>query len=112
MDRIECSVWNNGGTGWGLHILGGLPVCAIHFRCDKNPILVEINSALFPIRIDKPSFWKEGRRCGHIISVHLRKWFMENRLTTRDRVWLEVVEPFHKFKVVKTPALHAKEVAQ
>jgi hypothetical protein len=52
---------------------------------------------LFPVNIDKNSFWKD---CGHLISGDLRNWIMKKGLTTGDRVGLEIVEPYHSFKVV------------
>jgi hypothetical protein len=108
--RIECSVWNNGGTSWGLRVLGGPRARATHFHRNQKPILVELDGVLFPVNIDKKSFWIGN--CGELISVALRDWIMKNLLTTGDRVWLEVVVPFHTFKAVAMQvALPAKEIA-
>jgi hypothetical protein len=109
MTRIECSIWNNGGTGWGLKVLGGLRAREAHFRRNQSPILVEAGSAPFQVNIDKDSFWTET--CGELISIALREWIMQVGLTTGDRVWLEVVEPHRRFKVARSP-LPAKEAAQ
>lgn len=68
----------------------------------KSPILVELDGTLFPVNIDKESFWKGN--CGELISVALRDWIEKNFLTTRDRVWLEVVERYHTFKAITMQA--------
>jgi len=111
MDKIECSVWNNGGTGWGLKVLGGLQARQLYFRRDLSPISVELDGTLFPFNIDKKSFWT--RQCGELIGIALRNWTMKNRLAAGDRVWLEVVKPYHTFRAIPMRAtLSTEEIAQ
>ncbi|MGH9513421.1 MAG: hypothetical protein ACRD2U_14920 [Terriglobales bacterium] len=102
MDKIECSVWNNGGNGWGLKILGGLGARTTHFHRNLNPILVDLGDRSFHVNIDKKSFWTEA--CGELINEAFRDWFTRTRRTTGDRVWLEVVQPYRRFKVVEAQA--------
>ena len=98
MNRIECSVWNNGGMSWGLKILGGREVRSLHFDRTQSPVFVELDGTPFSFNIDKKSFWTSG--CGEIIGVPLRTWIMKYGLTSGDRVWLEVMKPRQTFKAV------------
>jgi hypothetical protein len=98
MDRIECSVWNNGGNGWGLRVLGGPQVRRLHFRRKQSPIHVELGGTLFPFNINKKSFWTPN--CGELIKVPLRNWIVRNGLRSGDRVWLEILEPHQTFRAV------------
>lgn len=110
MARIECSVWNNGGAAWGLKVLGGLRVRKLYFHPARSPVFLELGGALSPINVKKKSFWTED--CGELISVELREWIMKKGLATGDRVWLEIVEPYHRFKaVVVQVALPVNEIA-
>ncbi|MGO9679839.1 MAG: hypothetical protein ACLPW4_21545 [Candidatus Sulfotelmatobacter sp.] len=99
MKRIECSVWNNGQDSWGLKILGGVEVRRPYFDRQRSPVLIELDGALCPCNIDKKSFWTQ--KCGELVSVHLRSWIMKNGLTHGDHVWLEILEPFQAFRVVR-----------
>lgn len=101
MERIECSVWNNGSTGWGLKVLGGAAVRKLYFRRDLSPIHISLDGTLVPINIDKKSFWTSG--CGELIKVPLRNWIVRNGLKSGDRVWLEILKPYRVFKAVLPP---------
>jgi len=96
MNKIECSVWNNGASGWGLKILGGLGMRKRHFQRTNSPILVELDGTLFPFNIDKKSFWTP--RCGELIGIQLGEWIIKHGLKSGDRVWLEILKPFQTFK--------------
>lgn len=98
MAKIQCSVWNNGGAAWGLKVLGGLCVRELYFHPAQSPVFIELDGALSPVNVKKRSLWTED--CGKLISIDLRKWIMKNGLATEDRVWLEIVEPYHRFKAV------------
>lgn len=102
MDKIECSVWNNGGRGRGLKVLGGPHVRRRHFRRSHSPILIELDGTQFPFNIDKKSFWTPS--CGELIGVALRDWIAKHGLTSGDRVWLEVAVPDTAFKATKAGA--------
>jgi hypothetical protein len=104
MNRIECSVWNNGAKGWGLKVLGGLEVRKLHFRRSLSPVQIALEGILFPFNIDKKSFWTP--ECGELIKVPLRNWIIRNGLKSGDRVWLEILEPYRAFKAV----LPSKEI--
>lgn len=105
MNRIECSVWNNGAKGWGLKVLGGLEIRELHFRRGLSPVQIALDGTLFPFNIDKKSFWTPG--CGELIKVPLRNWIIGNGLKSGDRVWLEILKPYRVFKAV----LPSKEIA-
>ena|SRR5260370_29739634 len=96
MDTLECSVWNNGGSGWGLKVLGGSAIRNKYFRRDRSPVYVELDGTSFPINIDKKGFWTGS--CRELIGVALRDWITKHQLRTGDRVWLGVVKPYHTFK--------------
>ena len=102
MERIECSVWNNGGAGWGLKILGGPRVRSAHFNRSLSPVLVELDGVFFPCNIDKNSFWTDS--CGELISVHLKKWIKQKGFTHSEHVWLEILEPYRKSRAVQNKA--------
>jgi hypothetical protein len=102
VDKIECSVWNNGGKGWGLKVLGGLDVRERHFRRTHSPILIDLDGTHFPFNIDKESFWTPP--CGELIGVALRNWIAKNGLNSGNRVWLEIVTPYKIFKAVRARA--------
>ena len=108
MDKIECSVWNNGKKGWGLKVLGGPKVRRSYFDRAKSPVFVELDGTLFPCNIDKDSFWT--KTCGELINVNLRNWITQNNLTHGDRVWLDILEPYRKFRAVRMEAA-MKEIA-
>jgi hypothetical protein len=96
MDKIECSVWNNGKNGWGLKVLGGPSVRTRHFGALSSPVRVELDGEWAQFNIDKKSFWTPA--CGELIGIALRDWIMKNRLTPGARVWLEIVRPGKAFK--------------
>lgn len=108
VERIECSVWNNGGRGWGLRVLGGVDVCKRHFRPAQSPIYVELGGHLFPFNVAKKSFWTG---CGELIGVALRDWIAKNGLSTGDRVMLEVIKPYRTFRVVRMRTPVMKDIA-
>lgn len=96
MHRLECSVWNNGSNGWGLKVLGGPGVRKTHFKRTQSPILVQLDGVEFPCNIDKDSFWTH--QCGELINVHLRNWMKRNSLAQGEHVWLEILEPYRRFR--------------
>lgn len=97
METIECSVWNNGGNGWGLKILGGPEVGRKHFRRDVSPILVEVDGTTQEMNVDKKSFWTKS--CGELIQNSLRNWKERHQLKSGDRASLHVIEPFRRFRL-------------
>ena len=98
MNSIECSVWNNGGSGWGLRVLGGLKVRHLHFRRSHSPVLIELDGKWCDPNVDKDSFWNEN--CGELIRKPLSDWINKHNLRTGDLVWLEVLEPHKKFRAI------------
>jgi hypothetical protein len=102
MDKIECSVWNNGGRGWGLKVLGGTDVRRHHFRRGHSPVLIELDGTQYPFNIGKKSFWTP--RCGELIGVPLRNWIEKHGLASGDRVWLETVISYKAYKATKAGA--------
>jgi hypothetical protein len=96
MDRIECSVWNNGGSAWGLRVLGGPSTRGRYFNESHKDVQVELGDCVFRFSTGRPSFW---RKCPELIGKPLREWFAALDLKPGDRVWLEVVEPFRRFRV-------------
>jgi hypothetical protein len=78
MERVECSVWNNGGPGWGLRVLGGPKARRLHFDLAQEYVSVDLGGTCFRFNINKKSFWKRG--CGELIGVPLRNWISQNDL--------------------------------
>jgi hypothetical protein len=66
MARIECSVWTNGGNGWGLRVLGGTKIRKIHFDRHESPVRIEFGAEHCECNVDKDSFWNDS--CGELIS--------------------------------------------
>lgn len=97
-DGFECSVWNNGGNGWGFHVLGGLEVRQRFFRRNLSPVRIELDGVLADFNVDKPSFWK---KCPHLINgPAVNAWIRRNGLHAGDHLWLEVVKPYQTFRAV------------
>ena len=96
-DRLSCSVWTNGSTGWGLKVLGGPEVRREYFRREVSPVLVEVDGTEHPFNVDKGSFWTES--CGELIGKPLREWKDRHQLRSKERALLIVVEPFRRFKL-------------
>jgi hypothetical protein len=97
MERIECSVWNNGASGWGIKVLGGPAIRQRYFRRDLSPVLVEVDGSLQQMNVNKKSFWTQS--CGELIHKSLREWKDRHQLETGDRVSLDVIESFRRFKL-------------
>jgi len=95
MTEIRCSVWNNGGSGWGLRILGGPSVRDTHFDRKERVVMVDLDGEEFPFNIDKGSFW---RKCPELIGWPLKNWFAAKGLRSGDRLWLRVVESKRRFR--------------
>jgi len=95
IDKLECSVWNNGANGWGIRVLGGVMVRQAHFRRDVGPIVVEVDGVEHHFNIDKNSFWT--RSFGELIGRPLREWKGRHGLKSGDRVYLCIVEPYRRF---------------
>ena len=88
--------------GWGLKILGGPRIRKAHFRRDLSPILVEVDGSIAACNVDKDSFWTHS--CGELINVQVKSWIRRKGLMTGDRVWLDVLEPFRKFRATTSSA--------
>lgn len=97
MNRIECSVWNNGSSGWGLRVLGGPEVRDSHFVREYSPVAIDLDGQTFFFNIDKDSFW---RKCPELIGKPILAWARAHGLSKGDHVWLRVVEPQRSFKAV------------
>lgn len=94
--RIECSVWSNGSTGFGITVLGGAQVRRQYFDRSQSPVLIELDGEFVSFNIDKDSFWQD---CAHLIKKPLKSWFQARGLATGDRVWLEIIEPQKRFRL-------------
>ena len=97
MDRIECSVWNNGGSGWGLDVLGGAELRRANFDRQRGFVILVLDGVEVKVNIAKPSFWNE--KCGELIKKELGEYFKRHGLSTGDRLWLRSVEPRKRFAV-------------
>ena len=95
--KLECSIWTNGETGWGLKVLGGLRTRLAHFDRKTSPVVVEIDGIDVSVNIDKNSFWTP--RCGELIRKPIGQFAKRHRLKTGDRVWLEVIDPKRPFRL-------------
>jgi hypothetical protein len=95
--RLECSIWHNGQTGWGIKVLGGLSVRLANFDRTQSPVIVEIDGEDIPVNVDKKSFWNSS--CGELIRKPFGDFRRRHGLSTADRVWLEVVEPKRRFRL-------------
>jgi hypothetical protein len=94
--KLECTVWNNGRTGWGIRVLGGAAVRSAHFRPEMSPVIVEIDGVKHLVNVRKKSFWT---KCGELIHKGFREWKDRHNLEAGDHVWLYVVEPYHRFRL-------------
>jgi hypothetical protein len=111
MEKIECSVWYNSTNDWGLTILGGPNVRDAHFDRARSPVFVELSGTFYPCNVDKDSFWKStSKRCIHLINVNVKKWADLNGLHSGDHVWLEIIEPYRRFRAIPPPAV-SREVS-
>lgn len=109
MDRIECSIWNNGATGWGFNILGGSKVRDSHFNRKQSPVYIDLDGSFYAFNVDKDSFWKNTpQRCIHLININVKKWSDLHGLNTGDRVWLEILERYRRFRAVPMEAASKK----
>jgi len=96
-ERLECSIWTNGKSGWGIKVLGGRAVRRDHFDRTLSPVIVVIDGKETPVNIDKDSFWNET--CGELINKTFRDFTLKHNLKPSDRVWLQVLEPRRKFRL-------------
>jgi hypothetical protein len=97
MRRIECSVWNNGGQGWGVRVLGGPGARKLHFCPEVSPVVVEVDGLQQQFNVRKMSFWTKS--CGELIGTSLREWKDRHALRRGDRVHLSVLEKFSRFRL-------------
>jgi hypothetical protein len=95
VDRIECSVWNNGHTGWGLRILVGSQTLDLHFDTRRDSVSVDLDGRAFSFNTAKQSFW---RKCPELIGTPIAEWARAHHLSTGTHIWLDVAEPFQKFR--------------
>ena len=65
MDRLECSVWNNGKRGWGLKVLGGPDVRRTHFDRKRRRVTLVLDGMEVPVNIAKANF--RDKTCGELI---------------------------------------------
>ena len=86
LERLECSIWHNGQTGWGIRVLGGLSVRLANFDRKRSPVIVEIDGVDVPVNVDKKTFW--NRTCGELISKPFGDFSRRHGLSTVDHVWL------------------------
>jgi hypothetical protein len=96
-ERLECSVWTNGKSGWGIRVLGGPELRLAHFRRNVSPVVVEVDGFEQQFNVNKKSFWT--KTCGELIGKPLAEWKNAHSLKSGDHVWLTIVEPFHKFRL-------------
>lgn len=101
MTRIECSVWSNGSNGFGITILGGALVRRQHFDRLQSPVLIELDGEFVSFNVDKDSFWKDQKDCRHLINKTLKSWFQARSLKTGDHIWLEIIQPGKRFRLVQ-----------
>jgi hypothetical protein len=99
-DRVECSIWTNGQSGWGIRVLGGNDVRKKYFDRKESPVTVELDITEISVNIDKNSFW--NGTCGELIHKSFRDFSERNELKPSDRVWLKVLEPLRRFRLEKT----------
>jgi hypothetical protein len=97
MERIECSVWNNGSDGWGLRILGGAEVRARYFDRNCERVTLHLDDRESHPKVAKKSFW--SRTCGELIQKEIGDFVRRHGLKTGDRVWLRPVEARTRFVV-------------
>lgn len=95
--RIECSVWTNGSNGWGVRVLGGNNVREKYFQKTISPVIVEVDGVDREFNINKKSFWTNA--CGELIGKAIRGWKDRHKLESGERVWLEVLEPYRRFRL-------------
>jgi len=72
------TVWNNGGTGYGIKI--DMPDRKKFFKKEWKSVVLELEGVGLPIEVntDKPSFWHPG--CGELISKEIGEWLAKNGL--------------------------------
>jgi hypothetical protein len=97
MDRIECSVWNNGRGGWGLKVLGGPEVRTVSFNRGLGCVALVLDESEVWVNIDKKSFWNET--CGELICKGIGEYVARHNLQPSARVWLKAIEPGARFAV-------------
>jgi hypothetical protein len=97
VERLECSIWNNGQSGWGIKVLGGKDVRRGHFDRRLSPVIVEIDGIETAVNIDKDSFWNDT--CGELINKVFREFKVRHNLKSSDRVWLKIIETRRKFRL-------------
>lgn len=95
--RLECSVWNNGSSGWGVRVLGGKAVRGKYFRRSTSPVVVEIDGVDQLFNVRKKSFWT--KTCGELIGKVVREWRDRHGLKSGEHVWLKVLEPYSRFRL-------------
>jgi hypothetical protein len=97
-ERFVCSVWNNGGSGWGAKVLGGVETRFRYFRPGTSPVFVELDDIAHPFNINKKSFWTPT--CGELIGKPFDAWRRAHNLPRSAHFKMEVVEPFRRFRAV------------
>lgn len=98
MERIKCSLWNNGQKGWGIKVLGGTAVRHRYFKREISPIVIELDSLPAMFNVDKDSFWT--KTCGELIrSEPVRRWKEVHSAAAGDQVWLTIIEPYRRFRL-------------
>jgi hypothetical protein len=95
--KLECSIWQNGRTGWGIKVLGGLSVRLAEFDRTQSPVIVEIDGEDVSVNVNKKSFWNST--CGELIRKPFGDFARKHGLAVTNRVWLEVVVPKRRFRL-------------
>jgi hypothetical protein len=95
VERIECSVWNNGSRGWGLKVLGGPDLRRDNFNRNLGCVAIDLDGVEVWVNISKKSFWSES--CGELLIKQIGAYVERHHLQPSDRIWLKVIEPGARF---------------
>jgi hypothetical protein len=92
---MEATVWNNGSLGWGIRV--GNKNRGKYFSREQDIISVKIDGVNYAFELN-PSFW---RKCCEFRGKAIKNWVERHNLKSGDKVELEVMEPYRKFKLLK-----------
>jgi hypothetical protein len=93
---LQASVWSNGGSGWGLKILGGSKIRSQHFDRSLGIVFLDLDGNLCSFNICKNSFWT--KTCGELIGKELRSWISEHGLHSGQRIEIKILESKKVFR--------------
>lgn len=102
-----CSLWNNGGNGWGIYI--GRSNARQYFLSQCPNISIQFEGEWFDVALDRgkgsSTFWNE---CPEFRHTKIRNWVHRNAVTplTKKSIRFELceVEPFKSFVLRKITA--------